>query len=841
MLWIAWANVRGHLLRTFATALSVVFGVAFVTGTFVFTDTVHAAFERLFGSTVEGADLIVSAADTGRSDADAARGGVPPDLVATLNDTPGVADAEPRFRGLAKLARDDGTALGGFGALLQGLDSPRMPGAVELRTGALPTADDEIAIDAASAAELDSTVGDRVMLLLNGPAQPYRVSGIVEPPALADLAGSTTVVFTDDVAQRLYGRDGATYLAVRAADGTDPAALRDRITQELGTGLEVLTVDELVNDSVSQVGDFLGFLTRGLLVFAGAALLVGAIIIFNTFGITVAQRTRELALVQAIGADNRQIMRAVLIEAFIVGSLGSAIGVAVGVIGAVALRALLRVVELPLPSTGLVVVPRTVVLAVAVGLVVTIVAAIGPALRAGHRAPVDALRAASAGTRVVVSTPRLVAGSLSGGIAAAVLIGTGLDRGGLVALAVGAATLTLAIVLLAPLGAGPLTALIGLPIRAVRRLPGLLARANAVRNPGRTAATATALLIGLALVTFVLILVSSFRSSLDRVIVEQFRADYQLQAVDQIGYPTAVTDRAGEIEGVDLVSAAKVTRGEVNGASRTVFAVDAMTLPTVYNFRVFEGSLDKLDEGGVAVSRKLNVPLGAKVAVQVGSSGAADAREVVALTDDLHLPGTTRVGQALVDVSTAGAAVAGQQDLVAFVKLAADADQADVRRALEDVVAEQPDVRVADTAELRAQVRDQTDRLLGLVIGLVLLSVIVSFVGVVNALGLSVVERAGELGLLQALGMTQQQARQMVRWESVIITVLGTVVGVAIGLVFGWLGVRVLRDEGLTAFSVPTEQIVIAVVVMLIAGIFASVLPARRASQVDVLRAVTVE
>ncbi len=838
---IAWASVRGHLLRTFATALSVVFGVAFVTGTFVFTDTVHAAFEGLFGSTVEGADLVVSAADGATADGGAPRG-VPATLAAELTDRPDVADAEARYRGLAKLAREDGTALGGFGSLLQGVDAPRLPGAIELRDGDLPTDDGEVAIDAASAVELDVGVGDQAMLLLNGPAQPYRISGIVEPPSsVQDLAGSTTVVFTDGVAERLYGRDGATYIAVRAGDGVDPIELRDRMAAELDAGVEVRTVDELVSDSVSQVGESLGFLTRGLLVFAGAALLVGAIIIFNTFGITVAQRTRELALVQAVGADNRQIMRAVLLEAGIVGSIGSAAGVAVGVVGAVALRALLRLVELPLPTTGLVIEPRTAVLGFAVGVVVTTIAAVGPALNAARRAPVDALRTASAGSRTVVSTARVVGGSICAGLACAVLIGAGLDRGGLTALAMGAAALTVAIVLLAPLGAGPLAALVGLPVGAVLKLPGRLARDNAVRNPGRTAATVTALLIGLGLVTFMLILVSSFRHSLDRAIVEQLRADYQLQAVDQIGYPSTVTDAADEIDGVDLVSAAKVARGRVNGADRTVFAIDARTLPTVYDFDVVEGSLERLDDGGVALSKQLDIPLGASVTVRVGSSGPASARRVVALTDDLHLPGTTRVGQALVDASTAKEAVAGRPDLVAFIKLAPDADRAGARRELEQVVAGQPDVRVADTAELRAQVRDQTDRLLHLVIGLVLLSVVISFVGVVNALGLSVVERSDELGLLQALGMTQGQARQMVRWESVIITTVGTVVGVALGTMFGWLGVRVLREEGLSAFSIPVAQIAVAVIAMLVAGVFASVVPARRASHVDVLHAVTTE
>jgi putative ABC transport system permease protein len=834
---IAWGSVRGHVLRTVASAVSVVFGVAFVTGTFVFTDTVRDAFEALFASTVEGAELIVSPA----AGTDSTQDGVPPQLAERISDMPGIAQAEPRYRGLAKLARDDGTALGGFGAVLQGVDATTMPGALDLRAGRLPTAPDEVAIDASSAVEWGSPIGDDTGLLLNGPVETYRITGLIEPPAtVRDLAGSTTVVFSDAVAEQLYGADGATYIAVRS-NGGDLTALADELSTQLGPGVEVLTVDELVTDSVAQVGDFLSFLTQGLLMFAGAALLVGAIIIFNTFGITVTQRTRELALMQAVGADSRQVLRAVLAEAALIGVIGSALGVGVGVGTAISLRALLAYVALPLPSTGLVIAPRTAVIAFAIGVAVTVVAALGPALRASRRAPVDAMRNASTGARTGISTPRLISGMAVAGLSGSLLIGTGLERGGLATFAVGAVALTLAVVLLSPLVAGPLTAMIGMPVRALRRLPGLLARANAIRNPGRTAATATALLIGLGLVTFVLILVSSFSASLDRVIVEQFRADYQLQAVDQAGFPHSVTERAREIDGVDLASPAAVTRATVGRATPTTFVIDAATLADVYDVPVVDGALDGLADGGIAVSRTLGVPLGAQVAVQLDRGGAAASRTVVALTDDVHLPGTTRVAQAMVDAATVAGGVADRQDLVTFVKVDPSADVATVRAALDEVVTAQPAVRVADTTELRAQVRDQTDRLLGLVIGLVLLSVIISFVGVVNALGLSVVERSGELGLLQALGMSRRQARQMVRWESVIITVLGSVVGLGLGTMFGWLGVRVLRDQGLTTFSLPTLQLVIAVGVMLVAGVVASVVPARRASQVDVLRAVTLD
>ena len=835
---IAWANVRGHPLRTLATALSVVFGVAFVTGTFVFTDTVRSAFDQLFGATVQGTDVVVRMAEDGPR----AGQGVQPDVAERVANLPGVAAAEAKYRGYAKLADDDGEALGGFGALLQGVDTPDTPGALELRDGRMPEGDEEIAIDSASAETLGKQVGDEALLLLNGPEQPFTISGIVAPPSgVEELAGSTTIVFSDSTAERLYGGTGATYISVLAADGAEIADLRDSISAELGRDFEALTVNELVDDSVAQVGDFLGFLTRGLLVFAGAALLVGAIIIFNTFGITVTQRTREFALVQAVGADSMQVVRAVLLEATITGVVGSALGVVVGVASAMGLRALLDIVDLPLPSTSMQLAPRTIVVGMTIGIVVTLCAAVGPALRAAKRAPVDALRNIAGGGQKGVSITRLITGSLVGGIATTTLIGTALDRIGMVGLAVGATALTLSVILLSPLLAAPMTAVIGAPIRMLRRLPGKLARANAVRNPARTASTATALLVGLGLVTFVLILVSSFRTSLDRVIVEQFKADFQLQAADQMGYPRSVTADARKVEGIDAVSAAKVTRGNLNNETRTVFAIDPATLPEVFEFDVFGGGdIDDLGDRGVVLSGELGVPVGATVQLAVGSQQPME-RQVVALMEDLHLPGTTRVGQVLVTSASVEEALSGQPDLVGFIKLAEGADPATVRAALDEVVAEQPDVRIADNGDLRTQVRNQTNQLLGLVIGLVLLSVIVAFVGVVNILGLSIIERGDELGLLQALGMTRQQARQMVRWESVIITMLGTVVGLTLGTLFGWLGVRVLRDEGLGTFSMPLQQIAIAVVVMLVSGVLASVIPARRASRADVLRAVTVE
>lgn len=832
---VTWANVRGHPLRTVSTALSVVLGVAFVTGTFMFTDTVRAAFDELFGATVEG-DVVVRASDETRSTAFAP---VPVEVVEQVAEVDGVATAEARYRGFAKLATDDGEPLGGFGALLQGVDAPADPQRAGLTAGTLPQADDEVAIDAASATTLGKQVGDQATLLLNGPEQTFTIAGIVEPPeGVQELAGSTTIVFNDATAERLYGADGATYVSVFADTDVEASALRNVLDAQLDEPYQALTVDDLIADSVSQVGDFLGFLTQGLLVFAGAALLVGGIIIFNTFGITIAQRTRELALVQAVGADSGQVLRAVLLEAVLIGLVGSVLGVLAGVATAVGLRRLLAMIDLPLPTTALALTPRIALIGVAIGVSVTLLAAIGPALRAARRAPVDALRDATTGHPSPVPTLRITAGALLGGIAASTLIGTAVDRGGMVGLAVGAVSLTVGLILLSPVLAGPVAGIIGTPVRALRAVPGLLARANAVRNPSRTAATAMALLVGLAMVTFMLILVSSFRTSLEQVIVERFRGDFQIQALDQLGYPTTVTEAAAQVDGVGVISPAKVVRAGVDGSERILFAVEPATLDAVLGIDLLDGELTGMADGGVVVAPAVAAGVGDTVEVAV--AGDVQNRQVVGVMDDLHLPGTTRVGQVLL-ASDAVAGLAAQPDLVAFVKLADGADRAATRSALEEAIASQPDTRLADTAQLREQVGEQTNRLLGLVLGLVLLSVVIAFVGVVNILGLSVSERSTELGLLQALGMTPQQTREMVRWESVIITALGTVVGVTLGTVFGWLGVRVLRDEGLQVFSMPIGQVVLAVAVMLVAGVVASVLPARRASTIDVVHAVTVE
>jgi putative ABC transport system permease protein len=852
--FLAWASVRAHPIRLFATALSVVLSIAFVTGTYVFTDTVRSAFDQLFGSAASGVDVMVRAVPAFEASAAARnRPKVPETLVPVIEAVEGVAAVEPRYSGLAPIVDDEGEVLGQtVGPPKAGTDVPTVPGlaTVELAEGRYPTGPDEVAIDVVSAETLGRELGEQVGVVLNGPVREFTLVGTVTlAGGLEDLAGSTFTLFDDTTAQQLYGGGGAVSLSVLAAEGIEPDAVRDAVATAVGNDYEVLTGEQVATEAADQIGEFLGFLTTGLLIFAGVALVVGAVIIFNTFGITITQRTRELALLQAVGADRRQVLQTVLLEALVIGAVGSVLGVAVGVAVASGLRALLDVVGVPLPSTALVLAPRTAVVGLALGMVVTLLAAIGPAARASRVAPIEALRAAETQQVAGLSRARAIAGgvaALVGLVALWRLVAGAQTQPVRWLLAVGALAVLAAVVLLSPLLMTPLARVLGRPLAAARGLTAALARENATRNPRRTATTAAALIIGLGLVCFVLIFIASLRGSVDAVLDERFLADYQVQAADGRGFPEPATEALRGVAGLDVISPVKFGFLGVGGSARTTLGVEAATLERTFALDLTGGGLDGLTDGGIAVGDELAQDLGLTVGDQVDVAFVPEAPpqrlEVVATFEPVALPGGSGlVGQLLVDRAFYARNVPFALDAAVFLRLAEGAQPADVRAAIEQALEPYPGAQVVDATEIRQQVAAQTNQLLGLVFGLLLLSVVIALFGVVNVLWLSVIERTRELGLLQAVGMTRGQAREMVRWESVLIALLGAVLGLAVGIAFGWLGVRALEDEGLRVFRLPVAQMAAAVGVAALAGVLASVLPARLASRVDVLRALQVD
>lgn len=839
------SNLTAHKVRFLATAAAVVLGVAFVVGTLILGDTLNATFSNLFGQTGAGIDVQVTRVPAFEAQFGPPTGGsvgVPDDIVARIAEVEGVAAVEPTYDGSAQLLDTEGALIGGQGAPTFGTDAPTVDelGSTSLREGRYPETAGEIAIDATTAAEQGFGVGDTVLVAVDGPTQEQTLVGTVGFGDLDDLAGATVTLFDDDTARELFGADGAGTVAVLADEGQDRATVRDRIAADIGTDFEVLTGEEAAEANASEIGQALGFLTTALLVFAGVSLLVGSFLIFNIFSITVAQRTRELALLRAVGASRRQVLTSVLLEALAVGIAGAALGIGLGIATALGLRALLNQFGLTLPPGDLVIAARTIVIAMVVGPLVTLVAALIPALRSTRVPPISAMRAVATPVTPRAGAVRLILGAviLTAGVAA---LAAGLFAdAGLPVVGTGAVLVLLAVAALSPLVTRPIARVLGAPVAATRGLPGTLARENTVRNTRRTASTAAALMIGLGLVTFVLIFTASLQQSISDSIDEVLLADYQVAPADFIGFPEEATEALRGVQGVAVVSGEKSATVGVEGDARTAVAVEPETIVGVLSFTVPEGDLAGLAGGGVALDEALAADLGVTVGDSVDIAfldpDAAEPIEVVAFV----LSQETGV-QVLLSRERFAEAIPDAPDSRASVLLDEGVTTEQARPALEEALAPFPTAQLSDISEVRQQVTDQTNQLLGLVFALLFLSILIALFGITNTLALSVRERTRELGLLRAIGMSRSQARTMVRWESVIVSLLGATLGLAVGLFFGWIFTRALEDTGLDAFAVPVVQLVIAVVLAGLAGVLAAVIPARSAARIDILRALAVE
>lgn len=860
MFRVALAGITAHAARLLSTSLAIVLAVAFVTGTLVYGDTLERSFSDLFGEVGAGIDVQVAGQQAFESTFTPAASGpapVPDDVVEAVAAVDGVAAVEATYTGTAQLLGPDGEPLGGQGPPTTGVDAPTVAAlsTVEVRAGRFPEAAGEIALDAASAEAAGFAVGDEMRVAVNGPVEAQTLVGTFGFPGRDDVAGATVTMFDDATARELYGQDGAATVDVLAAEGVEREELRDRVAAAVGADYTVLTGEEAAEQAAAQIGEFLGFITTALLVFAGVSLVVAAFLIFNTFTIVVAQRTRELALLRAIGAGRGQVLATVLVEALVVGVVGSALGLLVGIGVALGLRELLAAFGLDLPSGDLVVAARTPIAAMVVGPLVTVVAALVPALRATRVAPLAALRDVTAPAAPRAGWVRLGLGVLLLALGSAGLALGLVGNGGLAAVGAGALGVLLGVAVLSALAVRPVARVLGAPVAAARGMAGTLARENTVRNPRRTAATAAALMIGLGLVSFVLILSASLQASVDKIVDERFRADFTVQPRDFVGFPSSVAEELAGVEGVGTVTTERVTTVGVDGVARTAAAIDPARYGEAIALDVTEGDLAGLADGQVALDGDLAADLGVGVGDVVPLALVDPDEErnrTVAAVYDLATTGSnTQVllaRQGLEEAEAeagAGAGVAvggrGALDSVGYVLLAPGVDADTVRGDLEAVLADYPSARLADAADLREEVRSQTDQLLGLVTALLLLSVVIALFGITNTLALSVLERTRELGLLRAVGMSRSQTRVMVRWEAVMVSLLGAVLGLVVGVFFGVVFTEALEGLGLSELALPTGSLAVAVVLAGLAGVVAAVLPARRASRVDVLRALAVE
>lgn len=844
----AFRNLKAHVGRLILTVVAISIGVAFVAGTFIFTDTLQKAFDQLTQTQPYDVEVVASGelAQDFRSQPE-----LPASLIETIAALPQVAavSGNVQLRGVEVLDRD-GLVRQGFGPRF-GVGWVPQDELRQLRLleGAAPVNSDQVAIDQTNAERLGYQVGDQIDVATPAGVKSLELTGIFDFGISASFGGATITAFDLETA-RGFLNDPANISTV-LIDGTDQITteeLRVAVTEVLPVGAQAVTNEEAADELRTQIADALGIFNTILLAFAGIALVVGSFIIANTFTMLVAQRARELALLRAIGASRKQITTAVLTEAGLLGLISSIIGVGLGVGLAFGLRAALRLFGVEAPFGGLIVAPRTIAIALAVGVTVTLLVAWLPAKRAGSLPPVAAMRdevslpSNSLRWRIVAGVALLTIALLSGWLALEVSVddsGRGAQLAG-----VSAATGLLGFVIIAPALVRSVIGFLGAPFSF--RPVGKLARENDQRNPRRTAATASALMIGLALITALATLGASLQVSVSETIDEVIGADLVLSpsgfgnfspAVQQIVKDNPNVAEAAAIRSVPALIGADFfagTPGEVtvlNGVSPEAFS-GLLAVETI------EGDLSKLDIGKVAIDLETAESFKLKVGdtTTLTFSIFPLPLEVVAIYQ-----GALLVSGFLTSTTALEVAGVPPADSAVFAKVSdpnlIDETQIQIKEALSDF----PGVEVVNQAEFKEQVQSQIDQLLALVTLLILLAVIVAFVGVVNTLALGVIERTREIGLLRAIGMSRRQIARMVVIESFLITLFGLALGVVLGLIFGVLLQQVLKAEGLQTLAIPAERISVIALVIAVAGVVAAIWPARRAARLNMLRAIATE
>jgi putative ABC transport system permease protein len=840
------ATLRGmfaHKLRLVLTTASISLGVAFLAGTLLLTGTMGLAFEQLFGKVSAGTDAVVRAEApyTSAEGTSTSRGPIAASVLTQINKVDGVRTAEGSVSGYALLTDNDGRAIltnGGAPTLGYSMAADEsLRGDVELLSGDAPDSPNEVAIDATSAEENDIALGSTIKVLLQGPTQEFTVVGTVGFGGEKNLGGTTSAYFDTATAQQVLGTPGYfDAINVAADDGLSQSTLAQRLDAVVPDGTEAVTGATVAQENSDAIKEDLRFVGILFMIFAGIALFVGSFIIWNTFTMIVTQRSREIALLRAIGATRRQVLRSLVLEALMLGAAASAIGLGLGVVVAKGLRMLMDVVGFSLPSTSLQVEPRTIWVSMLVGTVVTVVASLVPARRATKVLPVEALRESTPGAekhsmlRAVIGLG--VLGSGVAGMLSALYGGSPFWVFG-----VGLAAVLIGVIVSLPLAVRPLAALIAAPLRW-RGLPGELAKQNSMRNPRRTSSTAAALMVGLTLVVSMGVFASSLKASFGDVIADQTNADLFIatSSTQAPGFSPSVIDAVQDVPGVDKVSANGWGQARFDNADSSYSAVDPATAEEVMNLEVSQGSIAALGKDGVVVSKSAansnGWQVGDKITAEFAASGK-HALNVVGIYDGKGWIGDNYI----LSIDEQNAFAGPQLVSTGLVTLAAGADAGEVQDAIDIALADHPDAQVLDQAGFEKVASGFIDQLLTFVTVMLLLAVLIALLGIVNTLALSVFERTRELGLLRAVGMTRAQVRAMVRWESVVISLIGAASGAVLGIGIGLALSQALKDEGIKAISIPGPQIALYVALAGVAGVLAAIGPARSAAKVDVLKA----
>jgi putative ABC transport system permease protein len=846
MLKVSLTGLWAHKRRLLGTFLAVFLGVAFLSGTLVLGDTLRANFDRLFTSVTGDTGAVVRNA-TKTSDSPASpRGPIPASLADRLRSVPGVAGVQPVAAGLGQIVGSDGKVVTAMGPPIAGTwiaDPSLTP--YDIAEGRAPRAPDEVVINRGAAKRGDLHVGDRTVI--QTPRRvPVTVVGIATFEGADGFGGSSYVGFTLQGAQRyLLKQPGAvTSILVKAAPGTSQAALAGRLRPLLPAGVEAITGAQAADESITDINQgFLGLFRTFLLVFAGIALLVAMLSIANTFSIIVAQRTRESALLRAVGASRRQVLSSVLLEALAVGLVASVAGLAGGIGVATGLKALFHAFGFPLPASGVVFKASNAAISLGVGLAVTLLAGALPALRASRVAPLAALREVAAERATVPARRALLGGSLAvvgvGLVVAAASVG-----GDAVArlTAAGAVLLVAGAVALGAVVARPASRLLGAPLPRLRGASGALARDNAMRNPRRTAGAAVALMLGVAVVALFTVFTASLRASIQQSVAGSFGGDL---AISSGGFTGGRLDPAlaGEVARLPEVrQAVGVARADVlvAGGRQEVKAASPAELDGVLDLPMTAGSIGGLGARQLAVAERVADDRGWRLGTPVPlrfADGATETFTVGAIYDgrdvvlgDYFLPRAGLWPHANQDT-----------DDTVLIRLRDGVGLAAGKAAVERVAGAHGGPPVQDRKAYADTVSGGVSAALSLVYVMLALAILIALMGIANTLSLSVHERTRELGLLRAVGQTRAQLRSMVRWESVIVALFGTTAGLGLGVLLGWALVRAASVTATGTFAAPLLQLGVVLAAGAVAGMLAGVRPARRAARLDLLTAIATE